>query len=240
MKILSIDFDYFQKVTKRHLLEYPDGIDTPTLMSEIIWASHYATAGDILNEITLLKEEYNYLVGLLQSQPSDIPVMITNSHVKIYDFINNHILPDERLNIVNIDFHHDIINENEHLDCGNWIGYIINKRKEENKKTKFTWIPNPISLEIFGIENLFKENNLESTICNSISDISDKIFDAVFLCRSDAWTVPHLDIHFSELCQIINEHYSNVDIEKFIHKPRTAYKDFATQISDVTNKIKHD
>lgn len=42
MKILSIDFDYFQNTTKETLLsDYPDGIDLPPFVSQVVWASRY-------------------------------------------------------------------------------------------------------------------------------------------------------------------------------------------------------
>lgn len=38
-RVLSIDFDFFPKVNKTQLSEYPDGIDLPTELSEIVWST---------------------------------------------------------------------------------------------------------------------------------------------------------------------------------------------------------
>ena len=41
-RILSIDFDYFQDVSRDTLLEcYPDGYDLPTKQSILTWSGYY-------------------------------------------------------------------------------------------------------------------------------------------------------------------------------------------------------
>ena len=43
LRVLSIDFDYFQVVDKDTVQScYPDGIDLDTSLSTVVWASHYA------------------------------------------------------------------------------------------------------------------------------------------------------------------------------------------------------
>jgi len=230
MKILSIDFDYFQNVTKEQISLCPDGVDNPTYLSEIIWGNHYAADGDELKKIGLLNDEYNSLISLLSKQKSDIPVMIANSHVNIYDFINENLSKGEELYIYNVDLHHDMINENEGLDCGNWIGYIMEERNALKLMTYFAWVHNPISLKMYGIEDLFAEYDLQNRLYSSVKRLSKKKFDAIFLCRSDTWTPPHLDEYFAKLCDTINKHFSSVDIKDEINEPRIIYKEIAEQI----------
>lgn len=235
MKILSIDFDYFQDITKEQLSLYPDGVDNPTYLSEIVWGNHYASDGDELRKIGLLSNEYKSLINLLEEQNPDVPVLITNSHVSIYDFINEHLSADEDLDIHNIDFHHDMINSNDCLDCGNWIGYIMKERNELGLRTLFSWIHNPISLQVYGMEGyferLFKSRKLKNRVFSSINNITERKFDAIFLCRSDTWTAPHLDEYFSNLCNLMKDHFGAVDIEKGIDEPRSAYKEIAKEIA---------
>lgn len=43
LKVLSIDFDYFQNVNADTIRScYPDGIDLPTELSTIVWSGYYA------------------------------------------------------------------------------------------------------------------------------------------------------------------------------------------------------
>lgn len=219
MNVLSVDFDYFQDVTEEHLRLYPDGIDYNTVLSEFIWASHYATDGEELSKIGLLEKEYDTLKRILLNQNYYTPVMIANSHVHIYDFIHGHLSEEDSLGICNVDMHHDMFNDNDKLDCGNWLGYISNERKEQ--EIAFKWVHNPISLSVYGIEEEMKQ--FEGRFLSSLASLEDKKFDAVFLCRSDIWTPPHLDGYFRKLCELINSHYCNVEIIEDVNKPRTMY-----------------
>lgn len=231
MNILSIDFDYFQKVTKEQLAFYPDGIDNSTALSEAVWGSNYASYGKEIRKVDIMQEELDLAEVILLNQDCDIPVMITNSHIHIYDFINEHLLTDEKLNICNVDMHHDIMNENDNLDCGNWIGYLINERAEQGQKTHLEWIHNPVSLSVFGIEEEMKQ--FGNKVFSSLKSISDKRFDAVFLCRSDTWTPPHLDKYFTELCNVIKSSFCSVKIEKGIDIPRSEYQEVEKQIRSI-------
>ena len=87
MKILSIDFDFFQNVTTEDISSYPDGVDNTTAISEMVWASHYAMHGEHLNSIDIMHDEFDMLKDILKKQKTSIPVMVTNSHKHIYDFI---------------------------------------------------------------------------------------------------------------------------------------------------------
>ena len=236
MNILSIDFDYFQSVTKEQLRLYPDGIDNETSLSEIVWGSRYSENGKALREISIMQDKFNTIKRVLCEQDVDIPVMIANSHVRIYDFINTALSGDEELGICNVDMHHDILNENDNLDCGNWIGYILKERSSLGKKTMFKWVHNPISLSVYGIEEEMKA--FEGKITSALKTIEHKKFDSVFLCRSDTWTPPHLDIYFSELCSLIEERFSNITLERGIDKPRTMYLEIEEAIGKAYKEIR--
>lgn len=222
MKVLSIDYDYFQKVSietiKKH---YPDGVDLPTKITEITWSSHYANpySAKPLKAVEVNWEELETMQDILDNQRTDLPVLITNSHVHIYDFIHEHC-KTEKLFLTNVDMHHDMFNDNPKLDCGNWIKHIQNDYGEENVGLR--WISNPISCEVFGFgEN---ERNMEckgqKVFPTSVSDISDIQFDLVFLCRSDTWTPPHLDVGFEVLVETCVEHFDKVLIEESVKTPR--------------------
>lgn len=210
MKILSIDFDFFQNTTKELVkFYYPDGADLGTRMSQIIWATRYmdcSESADKIKGVTIDEKLYDSLVDILLNQNQHIPVMIAESHKNIYNFICNIASEHtDSLKIVNIDFHHDISNENPELDCGNWISHL----EKIYPKLGVSWITRELSTEIYGLDdNDIKEAKIEFNLNN----IKDMQFDAIFLCRSDCWTPPHLDVHFSTLILHCLCHYASVDL----------------------------
>lgn len=220
LKVLSIDFDYFQKVDKSTITNcYPDGIDVPTDVSSIIWSGYYANpkSSEQLQHVDILSEEFETLKSILTSNKNvkkSAPVMIANSHVHIYDFIHKMvpIFKADGVNIVNIDMHHDMFNETGNLDCGNWLSYITDDFKDN---CNISWIANPTSIECYG----FKTGEL-SNLPTSIQEIINCKFDIIFLCRSDNWLPPHLDIYFDELVQLIANRFKHISIEKCVQQIR--------------------
>lgn len=125
---------------------------------------------------------------------------------------------DDELRLVNVDMHHDIVNNNEELDCGNWISHLL-----QEYDMGLTWVANPVSLEMFGLDKDRKENRaFRGIVQKNLSKIEEKnyVFDGIFLCRSDIWTPPHLDNAFCSLCDVITDHFNYVMMEKDIRKCR--------------------
>lgn len=227
MKVLSIDFDYFQRVTKEQLALYPDGIDHDTELSEIIWGARYAAHGSAIRKVGIMENELDRLERILLNMGRDSPVMIANSHIHIYDFIHEHQNCGEPLKLVNIDMHHDMMNDNPQMDCGNWVMHLAREQMDAGNKIAFNWIANPISLDVYGLET---DNIFGQLVLPSLDSIEGKKFDAVFLCRSDTWTPPHLDKYFTEVCGIIKDHFDNVRMELGIDKPRTRYLEIEQEV----------
>lgn len=213
LRVLSIDFDYFQDVSEKLLYTYPDGIDLNSEISQIIWGSHYAQ-NDELFDIGVDKSELRELEKLLDAQNTSCPVLIAQTHKDIYDFIENHMSDDTIVEIVNIDMHHDIYNSHREIDCGNWLGHMIKKHG-----AKAQWVIHPLSCQYFPTKY---DNNVECL--GSIRDISDDAFDIIFLCRSDMWLPPHLDIAFTDIVSKLTESFIDVTIHDNVDKPRTEYK----------------
>ena len=215
INILSIDFDYFQIVDADTLQTcYPDGKDLSTELSEVVWASHY-TDGAYTKKIMSVKineGKIKEMKSIMAKCPSNIPVLATNSHVGIYDFITNlaKSANTPRVNLVNVDMHHDMFNDNYELDCGNWIKFI-----SEDFDTNVTWIANPVSKECYGLtHNAF--NSIES----DFGAIKPSEINAIFLCRSDTWTPPHLDKYFDDLLKYMQSHFHKMKMTTDIMKPR--------------------
>ncbi len=98
--------------------------------------------------------------------------------------------------------HHDFFNDNEKVDCGNWISHIFNEYGREN--IYFKWIANPISLDVYGFTS---EEKSIINAATSLEDICDEKYDYIFLCRSDNWLPPHLDREFYKITDVIRSHF---------------------------------
>lgn len=215
IKVLSIDFDYFQHIrgTEAEISEvftaYPDPLDLNTSMTEVTWGSHYANpySAELLHKVELNVKEFNAIKEVLNRQIQVRDIMICNSHKYLYDFICDTVGVGNGYNVevVNIDMHHDICNANfDTVDCGNWGYHLKNEYKEGYTHR---WVYNPVKPDNL---EFIQANYAWVSPANSISKgISpDEQFDMVFLCRSDTWTPPHLDKYFAELYDfILNKFY---------------------------------
>lgn len=221
LKVLSIDFDYFQNVLKETVqLCYPDGIDLPTELSTIVWSGYYANpkTNKLLNDVTCNIDELNILKHILKNNClSTAPIVVANSHVHIYEFIHQQMqsFNAETCSIVNIDMHHDLFNDNPKIDCGNWLSHI----SDEIENCHISWIANKISKDTYGLNDI-----PDDLIKTSLNEIINCKFDIVFLCRSDNWLPPHLDTYFTELVNFIQQKFINIYAEKDITKPRDYMK----------------
>lgn len=214
LRVLSIDFDFFQKVDQFTLTHcYPDGHDLSTELSEIIWAGYYANpkAKEKLDSVICDTKRLDELMRILKTKPN-IPTFICNSHKFAYHFITDHFIPDEHdsINIINIDMHHDCFNDNEELDCGNWINHI----KKLCPKTTLTWITQPVAIDMYAIDDM------KSIIQTDFSKLKTFAFDILFICRSDIWLPPHLDTHFDQLLTLMTRITNNIVVENCVLCPR--------------------
>lgn len=218
LRVLSIDYDYFQKISMDMIYSYPDGIETTCELNEIIWAAHYADHKE-LKHIKINHEEIAALSELLQKQDKTCPILITQSHKDIYDFILKQATTNA-ISITNIDMHHDLSNNNNQLDCGNWIGML-----QKTHTIKLDWVVNPISMDIFCpvSENDEDFRLIRSFVIPTINQILDKKYDIVFLCRSDTWSPPHLDKYFIDIINVMQKHFNDIQIKDNVDTPRTNY-----------------
>lgn len=228
LRVLSIDFDFFQIVDRDTLFGcYPDGIDLPTKQSTLVWASYYANPKTEakLYGVSINKDELSAMQDILYEQNKNIPVLIAQSHRHIYEFIINTMEQSGRtdkdgLCVSNVDMHHDFRNGNTELDCGNWITHL----NEIYPSMGIEWIANPVSKEMYKLEG----RDGADIIPTCLAGMRENQFDAVFLCRSDNWLPPHLDVYFTELCEMITGHFSNVKYEKGIFDTRE-YEELAAE-----------
>lgn len=223
LHVLSIDFDFFQNVTHKIIATcYPDGVDLPTDLSSVVWCSHYAnprTEKQILS-VTPDIENMHKLQELILDNMNDHPYWseICNSHVNAYDFILKYLTSHPqytKVDIVNIDMHHDILNDNSELDCGNWLAHLKSDLHAKRIPCEITWIANRISKQAYGIEE--KRFDFVETDFTSIRNTT---WDLIFLCRSDNWLPPHLDNAFLEMANFIMDNSDLCEAEDSVLESR--------------------
>lgn len=233
MRILSIDYDYYQIVDVDTVRKYyPDGIDISTRLSSAVWAVRYAdvNAKSAIASVKINSDEIEATKQLLMEQCSDCPVLISNTHKDIYDFavamMSNS--GSSELQVTNVDMHHDMFNDNPELDCGNWVSFLQQKYAD---KMSIRWIANPISKIAYG----FSDEDWKY-IGNSVTKTQYREYDAIFLCRSDAWLPPHLDQSFNDMIEFIKGQFINVQIKPCVAMTRE-YKEMAQEIAKMSKAI---
>lgn len=231
LNILSLDFDYFLKFENDDtsvLSEFPDGTEAFLQFNDVVWATHlaYKEVEDKIKTVKCNEDELAKVSVFLNTCKADIPVMVANSHVNIYNFILSHTKKGQELRILNLDFHHDAYNKSQELNCGNWVL----KLKERTE--------NPVSYQWVTSDNGWKTS--EGTIPRFVQGAYRfKLFaeylswnkdykpDLIFLCRSDVWVPPHLDGYFDMLMRFVATHFNNVIGEQRITKPRDLSEEIA-------------
>lgn len=151
----------------------------------------------------------NWLIKIIKKMDKE-NIYFIEDHGQILKYIEN---DNEKINIYNIDHHHDCgYNniKNEKLNCGNW-GL---KLKELNVLNNFYWIKNknsnlpPKEKEII---NLTKYNLINF----NLDDLP--IPDKLILCLSEPWIPPTFRPLFYIWLDILNEYYNTkfeIDFER--------------------------
>ena len=229
MRVLSIDFDYFQAVSKELIHNYPDGHDLNSQLSAIIWASNIAYKPELEN-VELMEDEFQNILQILKNQRYIRAIQISQSHKDIYDFIKAYA-DGGKLSITNIDMHHDMFNSNPGVDCGNWVSHIL----KEYPDTRYNWICNPISKEVYGL----KEDGRFDMVKESLAPILTKQYDYIFLCRSNQWLPPHLDNRFDELKEALiqNACRTNIFYEGRISSEVRNPRNYKRELERLKNEI---
>lgn len=234
MKILSIDWDYFIDASlSERMRMFPDGgtENVPLFVQNIIWSSHYK---DGVEQIGIKEKEYEQIKKKLSN--SFESVMIADSHKHIYDFIQHETFG--KIEIVNIDFHHDLYGYKEKhrtdVDCGNWASKLF-----ENGNCQYTWVKQSDSDDVLHVDLL------KSIEVKEFDDILDEEYDLVYICRSGMWSPPHLDKFFLELCQPLLEQEEfpvryelNVMENRYTDEFKKMVEDQKKMYQEMKNKMK--
>lgn len=230
LKILSIDFDFFQETTHTIINNaYPDSLDMPTELSSLIWATHYANPDTetLLNQVTFPQQTMDTLLSHLDKHLTpETPVMVRNSHKHIYPFTFCHYdtTKYENLQVINLDMHHDAFtNDRQPANCGNWTHHLRKYMDALDETADITWIPNEIS------EKSCTKAPDFIHIVHDLDILKDFDFDLLYICRSDNWLPPHLDNYFQRFIIHLKMKSKNIHIEPDVTRPRT-YKQEMQQL----------
>lgn len=206
IRVLSIDWDYFIDASNDfRMSHFPDGgtENLPAKMLDLVWISRYGYKG--LEQVKVDTSELLKLRELLRKIIKPYTkVVIADSHKDIYKYVENLSKSNLSMELYNIDFHHDVYDfGNENVDCGNWLRKCIEKQGTD--QNKFVWVRREDS-QLSGLELI--DN---SSVVGISEDLSGG-FQLVFLCRSSAWSPPHLDDKFLSLCRFIGKLSCNVKV----------------------------
>ena len=192
IRVLSIDWDYFVDASYLERFKYfPDGTtDTfAAAIQSIVWANRYAEHPKL--QTFGLIEDFDVMCSALSHMNNQAAMMVCDSHSNIYDFVFNQVKKDEEIEVVNIDFHHDIyttyVNHGE-ATAGDWALML----KKAMPHMSYKWVKRD--------DSEMPKKHI-STI--SFEDALQKSYDIIFLCRSGAWSPPHLDEKFIEMANIL-------------------------------------
>lgn len=197
LNVLSIDWDYFIDASAAdRLMLFPDGgnENLSTTLQDIVWSGRYNN--DKLLTVKSDSKAIRFVKGILKK--TDANYMIVDSHRHAYDFITDSMKDFNRdsINLVNIDFHHDVYDNGDGVDCGNWLAKII---ELYGRGSSFTWVGRKDS-----DMNYRDDIGLEFT--TSLDIVGEYDWDIVFICRSGMWSPPHLDESFRNMFNWITKH----------------------------------
>lgn len=209
---LSIDWDYFIKATAQERDNlFPsccDEREDPKI--QLLEWMHCYTISKKLKEISSIQQT-SYIMNL---RGKNTKAYIASSHSKIYDLIIKTTKPEEEFNVYNVDFHHDMYHyasSSEEVNCGNWARYL---KEHTRPNMNYFWCPREDSdKRVIGDVKVEAQEMKFEDIINAANNV-----DYVFICRSDLWTPPHLDLIFEWQVQVII--YSQVTEVYFLEKVR--------------------
>lgn len=223
-RILSIDWDYFIDASvKERAAYFPDATtdSRETFLQSLVWANRYV-ANPNLMELGVIYD-YDMVCGFLQKPQKSKAIMVADSHRHAHDFIMKNVKKSSEIELINIDFHHDLYQSYENKGephAGDWAL----KLQEKLPKLKLKWVKRDDSeMPDLPIEEI------------SIKEALQGAFDIIFLCRSGAWSPPHLDGAFIEMAENLL-HIGPVMAENGLMEERE-YKETMDSLQEVTNQL---
>ena len=203
--ILSIDFDIIMAPTINFYNHLVPKAKWETLQLEPITNMFYA-------DYRYYQELTKFLLKLIKKYPKEKFHFIQN-HDSILKFIK-----DDKINLINIDHHHDLgykieLREKKvlpsQITVANWVKYL----KDNNQLNSYIWISSFSSEERddllptgFGRKYIDEQLYLHDI---NLLDYMDKDFDEIIICLSPEWVpIKYRDLYFTWF-EIFNTFYDH-------------------------------
>ena len=198
MNVVSIDFD---------IIMGPDINLYNGWVEGDVGVNDYIQEHKILENLKADLSVYNYLTRFLIKAIKTVGpenVYFIESHETIVKYVGNN-----RINLCNIDHHHDISYEEENValpmityNCGDWIKYLFDDKKIKD----YTWIGNPNSFEPGeNVQKYYKYT--QKTLKEFNIDKIAKNIDMLFICKSPEWIPEHYLPLYDAWIAICEEYY---------------------------------
>ena len=203
--ILSIDWDYFVEADANYrAIHFPDIPNEKYAMSlqDAIWVSRYA-ADDSLAEVGYNKWVFD-IVKHVERTPH---VVVADSHRWLVPYAIQFLQEENEktIELLNIDFHSDVRDDTQTLDCGNWLSILM-----EQYHGDYSWLGWKDSFR----KGVPKRLQFMTDPWQAIRKIKKVSWDMVFICKSGMWSPPHLDTAFEEVFRPLTEDtFSRVDVQ---------------------------
>ena len=203
-KILTIDFDIVMYPCLQIYNDYVSGNANPTENWEYLKRERGIEPFMRYDAKTLM------LIGRIINKQRNVHnahFFVCSEHQEVVDNLKlSDTFNEDKFDIVNIDFHHDIWYRPEDknillsfddYNCSNWLGYLILKEKTESVQ----WYGAHNSSNFF--DNEYKNGELPYTRyrLDELSELENIAFDEVYFVLSPQW-VPYEFCHLFDL--IIN------------------------------------
>lgn len=223
MNVLSIDWDYFVNANLDERISlFPDGGVFSPILESTIWVNHYVSNQAKLEAIRT--SNISKIKTFFKKNGKDFKdILVCNAHEHCYKFVKDHIRAGENLNLVNVDFHHDVY-DNKTLNSGSWLKYLMSEYKGT-----FWWVRRATS----------QRPNNKQLKSMSLDDALSKHYDLVFICKSGLWSPPHLDNDFSDLVYCLQKNTNaNILAENNILTDRYAdMQEDIAQMREIQNRM---
>lgn len=234
VNLLSIDWDYFINASSFDRANlFPDGgnENLPDHIKNVVWSSHYIDGS--LKKISVDKTAVDILRKCLKKNLNPgSKIWVYDSHKYAYNHFVSEITQSPcKVNICNVDFHHDIYNlGDDEIDCGNWLRLLLN----DCNIAHATWICRD--------DSDMPETGDSLSVSNDLNSILEKSWDAVFICRSSMWSPPHLDKDFIKILNLVRKldtDTCSVSIERELFTDRFGQiRDMVKQMKGVINSTR--
>lgn len=202
-RILSLDWDYFVNTdADTRAFHFPDGgnENLPENVLDLCWSIRYADNPSI-EEIGVRKKDIQHILKVVEGGKGQFTLFTSESHKTLGEYIlplaKDFARSQKGLEIVNVDFHSDLYNKGEEVNCGNWANKIL----ESIEGARLTWISREDSSSDELTVLPYRDR---VTVTSDITSVKGS-FDIIWLFRSGCWSPPHLDREFSRFAEKLSK-----------------------------------